>query len=468
MNKMENDLIQGLQLVRQAFNRQKTTRVPWVPFVGCHGGKLIGQTAENYLKSGKLIAEGLRKANELYRPDGLPVIFDLQLEAEVLGCELLWADDAPPSVITHPLDSLNGKNLSDLPEFSLAKGRYPEIAQAMDIIRQDFAKDLAIYGLICGPFTLALHLMGNEIFLEMYDHPEKVEELLAYCKEIAFQVSDFYLKNGADIIAVVDPMTSQISPQHFRQFVTPVLNPIFDHIRAKGGLSSLFVCGDVDRNLVCMCETNCDNVSVDEQISLPKLRELAQKYNKSFGGNLKLTVALLMGSADDCRLEAIRNIDEGGQVGFILAPGCDIPYNVPPQNLQAVAEMVYDEYQREVARRTLTAHEFEVDWIVLPDYANREEVILDIITLDSATCAPCKYMVEAALKATADLSIKTTVREHKITTSEGIGMMKKLGVRSLPTICIDGEVKFSSIIPDQQTLKAAILDRWKFKTGQDK
>jgi hypothetical protein len=47
-------------------------------------------------------------------------------------------------------------------------------------------------------------------------------------------------------------------------------------------------------------------------------------------------------------------------------------------------------------------------------------------------------------------------------------MMKKLGVRSLPTICIDGEVKFSSIIPDQQTLKAAILDRWKFKRGHCK
>ncbi|HRD18779.1 MAG TPA: uroporphyrinogen decarboxylase, partial [Candidatus Marinimicrobia bacterium] len=70
---MENNSIQGLQLVRQAFYRQKTARAPWVPYVGCHGGKLIGQTAENYLKSGKLIAEGLRKANELYRPDGLPV-----------------------------------------------------------------------------------------------------------------------------------------------------------------------------------------------------------------------------------------------------------------------------------------------------------------------------------------------------------------------------------------------------------
>jgi hypothetical protein len=39
---------------------------------------------------------------------------------------------------------------------------------------------------------------------------------------------------------------------------------------------------------------------------------------------------------------------------------------------------------------------------------------------------------------------------------EGIGIMVKLGVKSLPSICIDGEVKFISIIPDQHTLVAAI------------
>jgi len=464
MKDASKSMLNGREIVLAAFRRERTTRAPWVPFVGCHGGYLIGETAERYLKSGRRLADGLRKAVDLYRPDGIPIIFDLQLEAEVLGCALHWAADAPPSVISHPLDSINGKKLADLPPFSPDKGRYPEIALALKIIRQGFGKDLALYGLICGPFTLALHLLGNEIFLEMYDNPTKVTELLTYCSKIACQTADFYLQNGVDIVAVVDPMTSQISPEHFRQFVTPALNPVFDHIRRAGGLSSLFVCGDVDRNLECMCETVCDNVSVDEQISIPKLRDLAAKYAKSFGGNLKLTVALLMGSADDCRLEAIRNLDEGGDTGFILAPGCDIPFNVPPANLQAITEMVHDNYRREIARRTLNTHTDNFDWIVLPDYAQQEEVILDIITLDSASCAPCQYMMEAASRAVSDLPVKTLIREHKIKSSEGVGMMQKLGVKSLPTICIDGDVKFISIIPDQPTLKAAILEAARQKT----
>lgn len=42
-------------------------------------------------------------------------------------------------------------------------------------------------------------------------------------------------------------------------------------------------------------------------------------------------------------------------------------------------------------------------------------------------------------------------------------MMQKLGVKNLPTICIDGAVAFASIIPDQRTLVTAIENRAKQK-----
>jgi hypothetical protein len=38
-------------------------------------------------------------------------------------------------------------------------------------------------------------------------------------------------------------------------------------------------------------------------------------------------------------------------------------------------------------------------------------------------------------------------------------MMKKLGVKNLPTLCIDGESVFASIIPDIKTVVKAIEAR---------
>jgi uroporphyrinogen decarboxylase len=391
------------------------------------------------------------------------VVFDLQLEAELLGCAMKWAEQTPPSVTSHPLGRAE---LSELPPFDTNRGRYPIVAKALTQLKRQWNDEVALYGLITGPFTLALHLMGTDIFLRMFDDTDQVQRLLEFCTEVGKKAADFYLDNGADVIAVVDPMTSQISPEHFRTFVTQGVNEVFDRIRTRGGLSSLFVCGNATRNLEEMCQTNCDNVSVDENISLDDLRDLARNHGKSFGGNLKLTTVLLLGTEADARRDTIRCLDTGGTTGFVLAPGCDLPYSTPEANLRAVARLVHDPYQQQVARvEAATPVDDEFEEIRLPDYDREQHVTVDVVTLDSASCAPCQYMVKAVEKAASELGGKVIVREHKITTRTGLGHMAKLGVGQIPTICIDGDVVFPSIIPDINTLIQAIDARAKGKPG---
>ena len=447
----------GKEIILQAMRGEQTERPAWLPFVGCHGGNLLGKTATEYLQSASLMVEGLKKAHQLYQPDGLPITFDLQIEAEILGCKLHWADEVPPSVITHPLEE--SLDLSSLPSFDGSKGRLPLVMSALETLKTEIGDTTALYGLICGPFTLALHLRGNNIFLDMFDDPDAVMTLTDYCADIAIKMADTYIRHGADAIAVVDPMTSQISPEHFTTFVAPAMNKVFDAIRKQNSLSSIFVCGDVTHNLDVMCDTRADNICVDEQISMMALKTLCQERQKSFGGNIKLTSVLLLGNEEDARREAVAIMDTAGSQGFILAPGCDLPYHTPSQNLIAVAEVVHDEYKRQVARETQASAEDSFDDIEVPAYQKHREVIVDVITLDSTSCAPCQYMMDAVEKAAKKSFVKVYINEHKIKARAGLGMMKKLGVQNLPTICIDGEVAFASVIPDSKTLVRAIESR---------
>jgi uroporphyrinogen decarboxylase len=282
---------------------------------------------------------------------------------------------------------------------------------------------------------------------------------MAYCTEVGKKMSEAYLKNGADVIALVDPMTSQISPDHFAEFVAPSINAICDFIREKKGLSALFVCGDVTRNLDAMVNTTADSLHVDEQINMEHLAKIAGEQNKAFGGNIKLTLTLLLGNENDAQRETITLFDACGKKGFILSPGCDLPYDVPQKNLIAVAEMVHDDYAREMARISLKTLVSTMDLahVTLPHYASEKKVIVDVITLDSTACAPCQYMMEAVtMAATSINAAHFDIREHKIKEPTGISMMVKLGVKALPTICVDGEVCFISIIPDQTTIIARL------------
>ena len=80
----------GKERIYAIMNHKPVDAVPWVPFAGVHAGQLRGYNAQEVLSDPDKLLESLLEVNRLYDPDGQPVLFDLQLEAEILGCELLW------------------------------------------------------------------------------------------------------------------------------------------------------------------------------------------------------------------------------------------------------------------------------------------------------------------------------------------------------------------------------------------
>lgn len=445
----------GKERIQKAFHLEKTDMVPWVPFVGVHGGSLIGMGAKDYLCSADHIVNGITKAVELYDPDGIPVMFDLQLEAELLGCKLNWSEQNPPAVISHPL--IEGKSIEDLIIPNSTDGRLPVAMEATRRLKEKYP-DLALYGLITGPFTLALHLLGTDIFTRLFEDPEYIDQLFEFCKKVAKRMIDLYTEAGCDVIAVVDPMTSQIDPGTFEMSVSPMMKEIFEYIRGKGVLSSFFVCGHAQQNIEVMCKCKPDNISIDENIPLDFVKEIALKHKISFGGNLQLTVVLLMGTEEDVKFNTLDCLDLGGELGFILAPGCDLPMATPQENLMTVAKLARDPYEREVVR-AMTRQNQGLKLLNMKDYGQSEKVIVDIITLDSESCAPCQYMVEAVKKIAPHFDGIVEWREHTIKQMSGVTFMASLMVKNIPTICIDGKISFVSQIPPKNDLIAAIQKR---------
>jgi MtaA/CmuA family methyltransferase len=447
----------GKELVLRAIEGKKVERIPWVPFCGVHTGHLLEMNAEEYLKSTDNIVAGLSKAVELYRPDGLPVIFDLQVEAEVLGCDLIWSKDNPPAVVSHPLAG-GSATLADLKVPAAEDGRIPMCIEATSRMREKFP-DLALYGLITGPFTLALHLRGADIFMDMFDEPEKVHELLKFCVKVSNAMSDHYITAGCDIVAVVDPMTSQIGPEQFSEFCHAPCAAVFDHIRQQGVKGSFFVCGHAKNNIEVMCDCRCDNISIDENIPLDYVRDICRQKGVSFGGNLQLTTVMLLGSEADNKVNAIECMDIGGYEGFILAPGCDMPFAAPPENVQAVAAVVHSQDEQAIARELAKTTKKEGERIDMFGYGDSKKVKIDVVTLDSLGCAPCQYMVEEVKRTAEPMAEEVEWKEHKIKDPMSIVMMNSLGVKNIPTLCIDGEIAFVSRIPSSKELAETIQKR---------
>ena len=445
------------ELIYKTLKHEKTDHVAWVPFAGVHAGKLLGYNAEEVLKDEDKLFDSLMEVNKLYKPSGQPVVFDLQIEAECLGCDLLWSTSGPPSVASHPLSD-DAIVPCDCTIPTEEDGRLPMILNVMRRMKAAVGETTALYGLVCGPFTLASHLRGNDIFMDMYDNDEYVKSLLAYCMRVGKKMAEYYINVGMDVIAVVDPLISQISAAHFEEFMTEPFSELFDYIREKGAFSSFFVCGDATRNIEVMCKTNPDSISVDENINLVAAKTITDKYNITIGGNIPLTSVMLHGTQQENMKYVIDLMDKiENKQNLIIAPGCDMPYSVPVENAIGVAQAVLqpDETRKMVENYVAADDDIQVE---LPDYEHLEKTLVEVFTLDSLTCAACTYMMGAANAAKTEFGKSIDMIEYKFTEKENIARCKKMGVKNLPCIYINGKLKFSSIIPSKAELHAAIND----------
>ena len=70
------------EILFKVLRHEEAERVPWVPVPGVHAGALKGYSAFEVSTDADKLYESLLEVHKLYTPDGMPVVFDLQLEKE--------------------------------------------------------------------------------------------------------------------------------------------------------------------------------------------------------------------------------------------------------------------------------------------------------------------------------------------------------------------------------------------------
>ncbi|MBW2656825.1 MAG: hypothetical protein JRC59_03845 [Deltaproteobacteria bacterium] len=81
-----------------------------------------------------------------------------------------------------------------------------------------------------------------------------------------------------------------------------------------------------------------------------------------------------------------------------------------------------------------------------------EKIQIDGLTLDSVQCAACGYMMESIAALPADVQEMIEYTEWSIKSKDGVGKFLELKGKVLPTICIEKDLVFESIIPQYEEL----------------
>lgn len=266
--------------------------------------------------------------------EAVVVPFDITAEAEHFGCGIKTGDlKQQPYVTKNSVKSL--EDVDKIKDYSFREGRVNLILEAVRILSDKWGEELPIIGSMTGPFSLAQHINGDDWFGNIFAGESIVPELLDLCSDFNVEYAKGMVKNGADIIAIIDPTASYelIGGEFYEKFALPYQKKIVDAMKELSIATVLHICGDTTNGLGIMDKTGVNGIGVDQRVDVRAAKGNVE--NAIIIGNLDPVAVLLNGTPDDVATASKKALNAG--VG-LLSPGCEIVSMTPTANLKTMVK----------------------------------------------------------------------------------------------------------------------------------
>ncbi len=308
-------------------------RVFFLPDMATNGLKFLNCKSYDVYTSPQKQLELATKMNQEFESDFIYSFCDGAIFCETLGLELLKPDYDFPSVMSHPVRTLEDVQKLKVPD-PYSDGRMPTNLQSLGLIANNIDKPL--YVSIQGPFTLAVQLAGaTHLLRSIIRNPEYVLALLEFTTETVLRYATAVNKVGAMYISISEPGTVTLSPKNFEKYVVPRVNRIFDALTCWKGMH---ICGDTSHFLDLMLSCNLHAVSLDQimdyNVVAPKIPK-----DKVLIGNLDPIE--LVGRSSPEKIQSVTQTfceDMRPYNNFLCALGCNCLNDTPDENLRAAIQ----------------------------------------------------------------------------------------------------------------------------------
>lgn len=326
----------------KAFSEGKPIdRIPCNLFVGDHSAGLIGVKVADLHLSVEKTVEAQVAAHKIYETEGTSVGPGLGGVAEAIGSRLEFPDHGAPYVADYAVKVFSDLDRLSVPDPAKA-GRFPIILRTAERLVEELGNEIPVSIGVPGPFTTAGNIRGAERFMrDLYKSPEFAHRLLRLATDsiIAF-IGEAAKRDVSISIAEPTASGSLISRELFKIYALPYLKEVVDTILAAGKKApSLHICGNTKQIWKEMADTGAGMLSLDNQVDLEEAKH-AVGDRVVLVGNIKPTETMYLGRPADVEAnakECLRKAYDNPK-GYILALGCGLPIQTPPENIHALRE----------------------------------------------------------------------------------------------------------------------------------
>lgn len=281
------------------------------------------------LRFAEPMAELALACQRIYGFESLRLPFDINVEAETMGCATRYGGEADPPV-SKP------KNREELDELFFpdpaVSGRMAEVIKAVSLVAAAKDAALPLIAALGTPFEVLCTVYNfDHLRADMKSGHERLAALLEKILELQTAYGKLLASSGADVLMLVDGTSQTLIPTQFQEFSASYTQRL---IGALDMPCILHICGNPQRLIPGMAATGARAFSLDWPVDVAKARQDAPDV--AFIGALNVTTLLEGGPGD-----VVGMVEKARASDFdIIAPGCGVMPQTPLENIRAYVNAV--------------------------------------------------------------------------------------------------------------------------------
>jgi uroporphyrinogen decarboxylase len=311
-----------------------------VPVMTHPGIVLRGNTVLATVTNPRLHFEAVQAVAQKYPTGASTMIMDLSVEAEAFGASVRFADDEVPSVTGRRVE--DAASIGELAIPDLSQARVAQWLEASSLAARAISDRPVLAGCI-GPFSLAARLYDvTEILTAILIEPESILLLLEKCTKFLISYVNAFKAAGANGILIAEPVAGVLSADHCSEFSSAFVRQIVRMVQDDHFLVILHNCGDTDTLVPSMLSTGAGGLHFGNRCAIVKALGQIPRETLVFG-NLDPVGVFKSGTPNFMRSETFKLLQSTRDFpNFVLSSGCDVPPNVPLENIDAFFSALND------------------------------------------------------------------------------------------------------------------------------
>ncbi|MFZ4524991.1 MAG: uroporphyrinogen decarboxylase family protein [Chlorobium sp.] len=341
-NSLYNDQLFPIQRLAAYAKGGPVDRLPCVPIVGNTAARILGVKVSALRNNGKILADAHVASYRRFGYDNIRVFTDLYTMAEGMGAKVRVPEDETAFLGEPAIQDVAG--IAHLkPVDPYRDGVLPHHLEAIERVVQEVGDEVPVTAALTGPFTNASFLIGAVTLSRfVLKDPATVHKLCKLSLESALAYAEAIFAAGGTP-SLTDAMSSStvISPKQFEEFSFPYLKILVEYIHSRSKPVTLHICGKTSPIWDKMADTGADCLSLDNDADLLEAKKKIG-HRARLMGNVHPSAIMLQGSRQDIRREVFKCVlaAHDNLRGFVLASGCSLPTETPPQNIDAMLDAV--------------------------------------------------------------------------------------------------------------------------------